>query len=710
VIRVTGREPTIDCFCNDITHEHPELSIITGISVTLIEFENHSDFSIIQSEKEDSTTALISPDVSVCKDCMDELFDPNDRRYLYPFLNCTNCGPRYTIIDDIPYDRPKTSMKHFAMCPECKKEYDDPLNRRFHAQPNACSTCGPKVTLYNNDRYKLDYTDPVSETVRLLKEGYIIAIKGLGGYHLACDALNNAAVKKLRERKVREEKPFALMTFDTKAIESFAHIDIEEKKLLESNKRPIVLLKKREGNIISEGVSPKNRYFGTMLPYTPLHYMILKKMEALVLTSGNRSDEPISIDNEDAFTNLSQIADYFLTHNRDIYLRSDDSIVKNTKSGTSFIRRSRGYVPVPVFLKSKIPSVLAMGGGLKNTVCVTKEDRAFLSQHIGDLENQESLDFLKLTVSHMKRILDVDPEVIACDLHPDYMSTVFAKEQNTKIIEVQHHHAHIASCMAENKIDSPVIGLSFDGTGLGSDGHVWGGEVLVSDYKGFDRAAHFSYVPMPGSASAIKEPYRMGLSYLYSAYGEDYRNLDIPFIKNSDEKSFKFLTGMIQKKLNCPLTSSIGRLFDGVASILGVRDKVFFEGQAGMELEMLAREGITESYDYSFDKKETIEISHKEIIRAIVKDVLDKKELSVISSKFHNTIINLFSEICEEVRIETKIDSIALSGGVFQNGILLEGFLSKLTEKGFNVYCQNIVPANDGGLSLGQAMIAASSL
>ncbi|MCP3926514.1 MAG: carbamoyltransferase HypF [Desulfobacterales bacterium] len=710
VIRVTGLRATLDSFCKDISSNHPELSIITDISVTTIELEHFSEFSIVQSEKEESTNALISPDVSVCKDCLSELFDKADRRYHYPFLNCTNCGPRYTIIDDIPYDRPKTSMKHFKMCDECQKEYDDPKNRRFHAQPNACSVCGPKVSLWNNNNEIIDVKDPVEETINLLKKGYIIAIKGLGGFHLACDALNDKAVKTLRQRKLREEKPFALMAFDSEKVESFAHLNTDEKKLLESNKRPIVLLKKREGNKISEDVSPRNRYFGTMLPYTPLHYLILNEIEALVMTSGNRSDEPISISNDDAFDSISDIADYFLIHDRDIYLRSDDSIVKKTKNATSFIRRSRGYVPIPVFLKDNIPSVLAVGGGLKNTICVTKEDRAFLSQHIGDLENYESLEFLQLTVSHMKRILDVEPEIVACDLHPDYMSTMYAKELDTKIIEVQHHHAHIASCMAENKIDEPVIGLAFDGTGLGSDGNIWGGEVLISDFKGFERAAHLSYAPMPGSGFAIKEPYRMGLSYLFSTFGSDYKNLDIPFIKSSEQKSFDFLTAMIKKKLNCPLTSSLGRLFDGIASITGVRNKVFFEGQAGIELEMIAKEGVTESYNYSYKKTNLYEISHKEIIESVVKDLLEKTDVSVISSKFHNTIINLFTEICCEIRSDTKLNSVALSGGVFQNSILLEGFLSKLDENGFKVYCQNIVPANDGGLSLGQAMIAAASI
>jgi hydrogenase maturation protein HypF len=501
-------------------------------------------------------------------------------------------------------------MKHFNMCPQCQAEYTDPTNRRFHAQPNACEVCGPRVTLYDRKQRLIQNPDPILQTAAFLKQGYIVAIKGLGGFHLAVDAENDKAVLALRKRKHREEKPLALMSFNLDRIGRYAQITPNQERLLTTIQRPIVLLPKKVPNTISPAVAPRNRYFGVMLPYTPLHYLLLNHdFTALVMTSGNLSEEPIAIDNDDAFSRLDNIADYFLIHNRDIYLRSDDSIMIRSASADRFIRRSRGYVPVPVFLKKEISPILACGAELKNTICLTKGKMVFLSQHIGDLENLATYEFFRLTIRHMKRILEVKPEIIAHDMHPDYLSTRWAeKQQEIEKIPVQHHHAHIVSAMAENKIDGPVIGLSFDGTGYGPDGAIWGGEILIADQKQFTRAAHFAYIPMPGSAAAIKEPWRMAVSYLYDALGQDIGSLDLPLLRDIQENKLKIVIEMITKRVNSPDTSSLGRLFDGVAAIVGLRNCVAFEGQAAMELEMTA-EGVADRiYDFEWLTAESIQI------------------------------------------------------------------------------------------------------
>ncbi|MBW1643381.1 MAG: carbamoyltransferase HypF, partial [Deltaproteobacteria bacterium] len=496
----------------------------------------------------------------------------------------------------------------------------------------------------------------------------------------------------------------------------------EEQVLLKSIQRPIVILKKKKPGTpdfkpLADAVAPGNKYFGAMLPYTPLHYLLLSQVltgqdfTALVMTSGNMSEEPIAIDNDDAFKRLSGIADYFLIHNRDIYLRSDDSIIRRSAGVVRFIRRSRGYIPTPVFLKKKVPPILACGAELKNTICLTKEDRAFLSQHIGDLENLTTYDFFQLTIRHMKRILDISPEIIACDLHPDYLSTRYAMEQDkVKTVRVQHHHAHIVSCMAENKLDGDVIGLSFDGTGYGTDGAIWGGEILVADEEKFMRKAHISYVPMPGGEAAIKEPWRMAVSYLYDAFGQEFKNLRLPVLNKFDEKKIKIIAEMIEKKVNSPDTSSLGRLFDAIAAICGIRDTVHFEGQAAMELEMAAGKKTNEIYDYEWTSGDVYRILPGPIIKGVVKDIENGVHTSEISSKFHQTLVRLFSDLCETIRKETELKRIVLSGGVFQNTLLLTGLSEALEKKDFKVFTHRLVPANDGGISLGQAVIAAASL
>ena len=709
-----GPARRIERFIDELPRRKPPLAHIVEVSRAPEAVRGFNGFAIVKSRAGTARATLISPDVMVCADCLAEMRDPADRRFRYPFINCTNCGPRYTIIDDIPYDRPKTSMRHFTMCERCQAEYDDPDNRRFHAQPNACPVCGPQVTLCDARGASIPVDDPVREAARRIRDGRIVAVKGLGGFHLAVDATDAAAVARLRRRKHREEKPFALMCADMARVRRIARVNDDEARLLQSIQRPIVLLKKREDTPIAASVAPGNRCFGIMLPYAPLHHLLLDDgFAALVMTSANLSEEPIAIDNTEAFERLGDIADDFLIHDRDIYLRSDDSIVRHSAGRMRPLRRSRGYVPVPVFLKNELPKVLACGAELKNTVCLTRGRQAFVSQHIGDLENRATDDFFRLTIRHLQRILDIEPAIVACDLHPDYLSTRFAREQTGRtVIAVQHHHAHIAACMAENQIDGPVIGLAFDGTGLGTDGTIWGGEVLVVDYRTFTRTAHLAAVPMPGGEAAIREPWRMALSHLHSACGGAPDLTGLPLEGFADATAMRVVSQMIEKGINSPLTSSMGRLFDAVAAIIGLRGRVAFEGQAAMELETIADDAETGRYAVTWQDADDgpIVIPGTPIIDAVARDCRSGISPAVISARFHNTLVDLFVAVCRELRTRTGITAVALSGGVFQNDRLLAGFADALAREGFEVLSHRQVPANDGGLSLGQAVVAAAQV
>ncbi len=698
----------IESFLQALNTQPPPLAHVTQVDVAHLAPKGYDSFTIRQSREDTQRLTLISPDVSICNDCKKELFDPDDRRCGYPFINCTNCGPRYTIIDDIPYDRPKTSMRHFRMCPECQTEYDDPFNRRFHAQPNACPVCGPRVALYDREKKKIETKNAIETTISHLKAGHVVAVKGLGGFHLVVDAENPAAVETLRRRKHREEKPLAVMSGDIESIRQFAVLGQENEVLLQSRQRPIVLLEKKKDYALAGGVSPKNCTVGVMLPYTPLHYLLMKNhFTALVMTSGNLSEDPIAIDNEDAFDRLQDIADYFLVHDRDIYLRSDDSVLRIVDNKQRFLRRSRGYVPVPVFLKTRLKPILACGAELKNTVCLTRESHAFLSQHIGDLENLATYAFFEMTIAHLKRILSIEPEIIAHDMHPNYLSTQYAKEQSQMVqIDVQHHHAHIVSCMAENHVEAPVIGLAFDGTGYGSDGRLWGGEVLIARLDRFERAAHLAYTPMPGGAAAIKEPWRMAVSYLYGVYGKDFVNRRLPFLDRLNDSSLKIMVEMIEKDINSPRTSSLGRFFDGIAAMLGIRSHVAFEGQAAMELEMAAETWTGDLYEYAWSSEEPVLVDPHPIITGVVRDIEKGVPSSMVSGKFHATLMAMFTDLCQVIRKKTGLSRVALSGGCFQNAILLSGLSKRLGERGFHVLTHEKVPANDGGIALGQAVIA----
>jgi hydrogenase maturation protein HypF len=707
-IEVEGEEDNLTRFIDQIPQKAPPLAIIDSVNVSYHPPVKYKDFVIKSSEGDKDKYIKISPDICTCDDCLSELFDPQDRRYQYPFLNCTNCGPRFTIIEDIPYDRAKTTMKKFEMCSDCQAEYDDPTNRRFHAQPNACPVCGPSVIL-EDLHGEIECEAPIKRAIQLLSEGKIIAVKGLGGFHLACDAENDHAVRELRDRKRRTFKPFAVMCPEMEKIRQFCHVDEEERKLLLSYQRPIVLLKKLPKCPISDFVAPKNNYLGVMLPYTPLHYLLLDSFLALVMTSGNISEEPIAVDNQEAKRRLADLADYFLMHNRDIRTRCDDSVARVYDDQQILIRRSRGYAPYPVDMDFSMKDILACGPELKNTFCLTKDNHAFISHHIGDLQNEEAYRYYLDAIEHYKLMFRVKPEVIAYDLHPEYLSTKYALSQdNIKLIGIQHHHAHIASCIAENSLDEKVIGVSCDGTGYGDDGKIWGCEFLLADYCDYRRYAHLQYIPMPGGDKAAEEPYRMAISYLYSAFGEDFTELNIPFLKKLDTKLVGMLIRLIDRDVNSPLTSSCGRLFDAVSSLIGVRDIVTYEAQAAIEMEMIAASDVGDHYSYnieSVDFKPSI-IDVRRMFREIVSDLENKVSKGIIAAKFHNTVADLIVSICERMRSESEINRVVMSGGTFQNMYLLKKVCEQLTDRGFTPYFHKKLPTNDGGVSLGQAVIA----
>ena len=614
---IEGPDHALDAFIRDIPAQKPLLSRITSIDTQPCQAAHLQGFEIVKSRETKERFTLISPDVSICPDCLEELMDPADRRFEYPFINCTNCGPRYTIIRDIPYDRPKTSMGSFSMCPDCQAEYDNPLDRRFHAQPNACPVCGPRVFLTDTAGQRVDTgpADALNRAADLLCQGNIIAVKGLGGFHLAADACNEEAVARLRDRKNRPDKPFALMAAPGADLFNHVAMDDREKELLFSFHRPIVLLDKKTPECdnpgarpIAPSVAPGNLCLGIMLPYTPLHYLLLDKgPDILVMTSGNRSGQPLSVDNDDALRAFSHIADYFLLHDRDIYFRADDSIARIQKGKIRFLRRSRGYAPLPVDIEpvkgDVLPRIIGLGAGLKSTVCLTRDRYAFLSQHIGDLEHPKTHEFYGRTIAHMEKILNIDPCMAAHDLHPGYYSSEFAKglgAEGMPLIGVQHHHAHALACMAENRLQGEVLAMTLDGTGYGSDGHIWGGEILACTFGGFRRMAHLKYLPMPGGDAAVLEPWRMAASLLYGALGEGFLSLDIPYIRSMDPKKLEFLVRMMDRQVNCPLTSSCGRLFDAVSSLLGICHRISHESQAAMALEAVAGD-VARARAYPYD-------------------------------------------------------------------------------------------------------------
>ena len=716
-IEVEGEEEALNKFLIGLRTEAPPMTRIEEIAVVPLPPKGYTSFDIKQSLAEEGKYQLVSPDIATCRDCQNELFSPGDRRYHYPFTNCTNCGPRFTIIEDIPYDRPRTTMHHFKMCPECQREYDDPLDRRFHAQPNACPKCGPSLELTNSQGTPIKCSDVIQTASNLLKEGRILAIKGLGGFHLACDATNQQVVQLIRDRKKRPSKPLAVMITSIEEVKRHCLVSPEEERLLLSPQCPIVLLRwKRESSSVSQEVAPGLKYLGVMLPYTPLHHFLLREVRLpLVMTSGNLSEEPIAMDNDEALRRLRGIADYFLLHNREIYSRYDDSVYIVERGEPQAIRRARGYAPYPIFLPFKAKQVLACGAELKNTFCFTKDEHAFLSQHIGDMENEETLEHFETTIELYESLFRIKPEIIAYDMHPEYLSTKYAlqlgEEKGLKLIPIQHHHAHIVSCLVENRVKGPTIGVAFDGTGYGTDGCIWGGEFLVCDWRGFERAGHLEYVPMPGGAAAINKPYRMALGYLDTLLGQDVSLAGLPILSQIDANELAIIKKQLAQRLNSPLTSSAGRLFDAVSALAGIRGRVDYEAQAAIELEMLAPDEVNEVnfgiYPISIVEEPRCKVVKLgELISAVVKDVKNGVPPATISAKFHKTVARIIIQTCQLIAEDTGINMVALSGGVFQNRLLLGLATEGLQKEGLNVLTHRLVPCNDGGISLGQAVIA----
>jgi hydrogenase maturation protein HypF len=712
-IEVEGPPDALESFEESLLTEAPPLAYIEQITAEILEPLGENQFVIVHSERKNQGNTFLSPDVCICQDCLNETLDPADRRYRYPFTNCTNCGPRFTIIQDIPYDRPLTSMASFPMCADCQREYDDPLNRRFHAQPNACPVCGPQIWLEMAEEQGVitaEQDQALLAVQSLLREGKVVAVKGLGGFHLACDASNDDALALLRERKGRVDKPFAVMALDLETVRQIAEVSESEAKLLTSKERPIVLLKKKSSSPLSQLVAPGNQMIGVMLPYTPLHYLLLTDvplpLAALVMTSGNFSDEPIVNDNEEARQHLAPLSDAFLFHNRDIVARCDDSVIRLWRGSKLPVRRSRGYAPFPVKLPFTTLPVLAVGGELKSTFCLTKDNFAYYSQHIGDMENLETLAAFETAVRHFEHIFRVEPQVIACDLHPKYLSTRWALKQAayTPFVQVQHHHAHIAAVMAEHGLsgDKPVIGFSFDGTGYGTDGAIWGGEVLIADYEQFGRAAFLKYIPLPGGDAAIKRPYRLALAHLWAAGVEwDGR---LPPVKACPEVEQAILLKQLENEINTVPTSSMGRLFDAVAAIAGVRQTITYEGQAAIELEALTASDSTGSYQFAYNGQE---FDAAPVIQNVVEDALNGVNPAIIGARFHQAVADLILQVSIDLCERTSISQVALSGGVFQNVTLLELTVRRLENEGFEALTHSKVPPNDGGLALGQAIIAA---
>ena len=713
-VEIEGEEEKVEDFLREIKEKSPPLAVIEEIECKKLPPADFKDFVIKKSIREKESFIPISPDIGICDDCLRELFNPADRRYLYPFINCTNCGPRFTIIKDIPYDRQRTTMSSFKMCRECELEYNDPSNRRFHAQPNACWKCGPSLKLLDREGNDKKVSDPVLSAAELIRKGKILAVKGIGGYHLACDATDSRVVNKLRERKNRIDKPFALMMLNIQQVKKFCRVSLEEERLLLSPRRPIVLLKRRDKNQLPQEIAPNNKYLGIMLPYTPLHYLLLREVKIpLVMTSGNISEEPIAYKDEDALCKLNKIADFFLVHNREIQIRVDDSVARVIEGKPVLIRRSRGYAPQPVKMGFKAEKcLLAMGGHLKNTFCFLRKDYSIISHHIGDLENLDALSSLEEGIEHYKKIFYCNPQIVVCDMHPNYASTALAKmyaERNSlPLIMVQHHHAHIASVLAEKNVDERVIGVAFDGSGLGNDGTIWGGEFLIADQVEFKRVAHLRYVHLPGGETAIRQPWRVGFSYLYEIYGKKCGEVACQIL--SDFVKFEevnIVQKLIEKRINSPLTSSAGRLFDAVSSLLGVRGKINYEGQAAIELEMLAENRQEKFYPFEIvEEGEKFVVDTLPLVRCVIEEKKRGVNTTVVATRFHWTVSHIILKVCQKIRGCFGLNKVALSGGVFQNILIVKQVHSLLTSSGFEVFLHSIVPPNDGGISLGQAVVA----
>ncbi len=718
LIRAAG--PDLPAFIEAITAEAPPLARIDDLHYqSLARPLTAKTFSIIASQAGGASSANIPPDISLCSDCLEELTDPADRRYGYPFTNCTNCGPRFSIIETIPYDRPKTSMKDFPMCQACQREYLDPLDRRFHAQPNACPTCGPGISWHDARGRRIETSDVVRAAVTAIRDGKVVAIRGLGGFHLCVNGCSESGVATLRKRKHRPDKPLAIMVKDVDQAAQLCFLSELEKQTLVSPQHPIVLLRPRPGTALAVNLAPDMADIGLMLPYTPLHHLLFRDPDcpaALVMTSGNVSGEPICTSNEDALSRLAHIGDNFLLHNREIVTRVDDSVVKQLAGVIRPFRRARGYAPEPIHIGHQLPQVIGCGGGLKSTFSLARGSSIYPSQHIGDLFNTASLEFYLESVDNLKRLYEIEPVAAACDLHPDYLSSHFAAELDLPLYRVQHHHAHAAAVMAEHKLEGPVLAIILDGTGYGPDQTIWGGEILQADLYSFTRLANLQPIPLPGGDAAAQEPWRMALALLYLLHGPGCLEQDR--LQTVDPSAQKIVAQMLQNQFNAPLTSSCGRLFDAVAALLDLNMVSSFEGQAAMQLETLARKSLTSGWKdilvdqmsgadpyLSQENNRRWEIISSKFVKKTLDDISSGMDRSAIALQFHSWLISCISRLVEKLSSHTGIDTVVLSGGCLQNGILLEGLIYSLTKLGLRPYTGLSIPVNDGGVSVGQALI-----
>ena len=710
LITVTGETSVLQNFLRSIREEAPAASVVEEIEMHDAALQTFDGFTILASRDVSDDVTGISPDIAVCSECMDDTRSPGIREN-YPFVNCTHCGPRFTIIRDLPYDRPLTTMQPFVMCPECHREYETVLDRRFHAQPVACNRCGPHYELHSGGkRVPGTPKELTAKVAELIGHGGVVLIKGLGGMHLACDAFSEQAVERLRKIKIREGKPFAVMFRNDVVLRDHVILSTEEETSLKSWRRPIVLLKMKEtnesGSRLPAGINADLDRIGVMLPYMPVHYMLFDelKTDAIVLTSGNLSDEPILINNEEAVRKFSGSADALLLHNRDIHNRADDSVVKIMDGRERILRRSRGYVPSAINLDDNAGGIVAFGAELTNCFCVGKAHKAILSQHIGDLKGMETEAFYRESMERFLHLFRVKPVLHAADLHPEYLSTKIARQKaDIPLVLVQHHHAHIASCMAEYRIGGKVIGVALDGTGYGDDGHTWGSEFMVCDLLDYERMFHFEYLPLPGGDRGAEEPWRMAVSWLNSLYGKGFRDLGLPFLAGIDPEKPDFILQMIERKVNSPLTCGAGRIFDAVSSLLNLCQVATFRAEGPMRLESVIQSGIEDFYP--FEISETIKLD--EILHGIVEDILRGTSTGVISARFHNTIAAIVAAAASSIRNSYDIHRVVLSGGVFQNGYLFERTVNILRKDNFEVYTHAAVPCNDGGIALGQLAVAA---
>lgn len=704
IIKIRAGDDDLSSFIRCLKDEAPPVSRIENITVETCDLELPHGFHIISSSSHSAEVTEVSPDIAVCSDCLEDM-KQQPHRIAYPFINCTNCGPRFTIIRDLPYDRALTTMQPFIMCDTCRAEYSDIADRRFHAQPVACLHCGPSYTLHTENIIKTEIHDIIEYASGILKKGKVIAVKGMGGYFLMCNALDAEACGRLREIKKRESKPFALMFRDLETLRLYASAGEREAGALTSFRRPVVLLKQTRE--MPREINGQLGRIGCMLPYMPVHYMLFEQcgMDALVMTSGNFSDAPILISDQEAHTVFAASGTPVISYNREIYNRCDDSVMMLVNNKARLIRRSRGFVPQPLRLSMKTEGILACGAGLKNTFCIGKGEQAIMSQHIGDLDNAATYEFYTESVARFSKLFRMTPDRVVCDLHPDYLSSRFAAESGLPMIQVQHHHAHIASVMAEHGVTEPLIGVSFDGTGLGDDGAIWGGEFMICDLRSYRRVNHLKYLPMPGGDLAATQSWRMAVSCLYEAFGPAFTGFDLPFLRAVDPQKVRMLIQGIESRLNCPPTSSAGRLFDAVSALTGVCLHHAYEAEGPMLMEALADPHCRDSYPYVND---TDGISMLPAIRAIVDDLLHAVPVGIISAKFHHTLVRMITEQCVLLRDESGIRTVALSGGVFQNALLLESLENGLESSGFTVLTNLAVPSNDGGIALGQLAVAAA--